>query len=59
MPVALMGDFNVMPTDFDVCKPERWINDTLFRPEVKSAYADLVAQGCTDALRHLHLRERI
>ena len=54
-----MGDFNVMPTDFDVCKPERWINDTLFRPEVKSAYADLVAQGCTDALRHLHLRERI
>lgn len=48
-----------MPTDFDVYKPERWINDTLFRPEVKSAYADLLAQGWTDALRHLHPRERI
>jgi exodeoxyribonuclease-3 len=59
VPVALVGDFNVMPTDLDVYKPERWIDDALFRPEVKAAYADLVAQGWTDAVRHLHPIERI
>ncbi len=59
VPVALIGDFNVMPTDLDVYKPERWIDDALFRPEVKKAYADLVAQGWMDAIRHLHPDERI
>lgn len=59
VPVALVGDFNVMPTDLDVYKPERWIDDALFRPEVKAAYADLVAQGWKDAIRHLHPSERI
>jgi exodeoxyribonuclease-3 len=59
VPAALVGDFNVIPTDLDVYKPERWIDDALFRPEVKAAYADLVAQGWTDAVRHLHPSERI
>lgn len=48
-----------MPTDLDVYKPERWIDDALFRPEVKKAYADLVDQGWTDALRHLHPEDPI
>ena len=59
VPVALVGDFNVMPTDLDVYKPERWCDDALFRPEVRQAYAGLVAQGWTDAVRHLHPEERI
>ncbi len=59
VPVALIGDFNVMPTDLDVYKPERWRDDALFRPEVRKAYARLLAQGWTDALRHLHPDERI
>jgi exodeoxyribonuclease-3 len=58
-PVVLAGDYNVMPTDLDVYKPERWVDDALFRPEVKTAYAELVAQGWTDALRKLHPGERI
>jgi exodeoxyribonuclease-3 len=58
-PVVLAGDFNVMPTDLDVYKPERWVDDALFRPEVRDAYAALVAQGWTDALRALHPGERI
>jgi len=32
--VILAGDYNVMPTDLDVYKPERWEGDALFRPEV-------------------------
>jgi len=58
-PVILAGDYNVMPTDLDVYKPERWVDDALFRPEVREAYARLVAQGWTDALRSLHPGERI
>jgi exodeoxyribonuclease-3 len=44
-PVVLAGDYNVMPTDLDVYKPERWLDDALFRPEVRDAYHCLVAQG--------------
>jgi exodeoxyribonuclease-3 len=56
---VLAGDFNVMPTDLDVYAPERWVDDALFRPEVREAYRRLVAQGWTDALRALHPDERI
>lgn len=59
IPVALVGDFNVMPTELDVYKPERWLDDALFRPEIRQAFHDLVAQGWTDALRKMHPGERI
>jgi exodeoxyribonuclease-3 len=58
-PVVLAGDYNVMPTELDVYKPERWLDDALFRPEVRSAYAELLEQGWTDALRTEHAGERI
>jgi exodeoxyribonuclease-3 len=58
-PVVLAGDYNVMPTDLDVYKPERWVDDALFRPEVRSAFHTLLGQGWTDALRKLHPGERI
>ena len=58
-PVVLVGDYNVMPTELDVYKPERWVNDALFRVEVRDAFRRLAAQGWTDALRTLHPGERI
>ncbi len=58
-PVVLAGDYNVMPTDLYVYAPERWVDDALFRPEVRDAYSRLVEQGWTDALRALHPGERI
>jgi exodeoxyribonuclease III len=58
-PILLAGDYNVMPTDLDVYAPERWVDDALFRPEVREAYRLLVAQGWTDAPRQLHPGERI
>jgi exodeoxyribonuclease-3 len=58
-PVVLTGDYNVMPTDLDVYKPERWAKDALFRPEVREAFKQLVDQGWTDALRKLHPGEKI
>ncbi len=58
-PAVLAGDYNVMPTDLDVYQPERWLDDALFRPEVRDAFARLVALGWTDAVRALHPGERI
>jgi exodeoxyribonuclease-3 len=58
-PVALVGDFNVMPTELDVYKPERWLNDALFRVEVRDAYKKLIEQGWTDAIRKLYPKEKI
>jgi exodeoxyribonuclease-3 len=58
-PVVMAGDFNVMPTEIDVYKPERWVDDALFRPETRAAFQRLVAQGWTDALRTMHPGERI
>ena len=59
VPAMLIGDFNVIPTDFDVYKPERWAKDALFSPEAKAGFAELVAQGWTDAIRQLHPDQRI
>lgn len=58
-PVILAGDFNVMPTELDVYKPERWTDDALFRIEIRDAYKKLVGQGWTDALRKLYPTETI
>jgi exodeoxyribonuclease-3 len=59
LPVILAGDFNVMPTERDVYRPERWIDDALFAPEVRAAFFRLIDQGWTDALRTLHPDETI
>ncbi|USI73229.1 exodeoxyribonuclease III [Sphingomonas morindae] len=59
VPMVLAGDFNVMPGDLDVYRPDRWREDALFAPEIRAAYAALCAQGWTDSVRHLHPEARI
>jgi len=58
-PVALIGDFNVVPTDADIYDPASWRRDALLQPESRQAYADLLAQGWTDSLRQVHGDRRI
>ncbi len=58
-PVVLAGDYNIIPTEADVYKPERWADDALFQPAPRAQYRRLLAQGWTDALRHLHPKETI
>ena len=53
-PVVLAGDYNIIPTEQDVYKPERWVDDALFRVEVREAFKTIMQQGWTDALRKLH-----
>ncbi|MDB6038700.1 MAG: exodeoxyribonuclease Xth [Verrucomicrobiales bacterium] len=59
VPVVLAGDYNVIPTELDAYKPERWVDDALFFPESRAAYRKLVDQGWTDALRKLYPNERV
>jgi exodeoxyribonuclease-3 len=53
-PVVLCGDYNAIPTELDAYKAERWVDDALFRPETRAAWAKLVGQGWLDALRATH-----
>ena len=50
-PVVLAGDLNVVPTDADIYDPRSWRKDALLQPESRAAYARLLGQGWTDALR--------
>ncbi|WP_298932394.1 exodeoxyribonuclease III [uncultured Ramlibacter sp.] len=56
-PVALAGDFNVVPTDFDIYNPKSWRKDALLQPESRACYQELLGQGWTDAIRHLYPEE--
>ena len=52
-PVALAGDFNVVPTERDIYKTKSWDRDALLQPESRESYRRLLAQGWTDAVRAL------
>lgn len=42
------------PRKLTFYKPERWVDDALFRPETRAAYRRLLDQGWTDSIRKLH-----
>ena len=50
-PLALVGDFNVIPEPRDAAHPEDWTKDALFLPETRAKFRELSALGFTDALR--------
>jgi len=58
-PVALAGDYNVVPTDRDIYnfKSTSWRKNALLQPEPRACYQRLLAQGWTDALHALHPAE--
>ena len=56
MPVAVVGDFNVIPEDKDVWSPAAMAADALMQPESRDAYARLLGDGWTDALDTLNPR---
>jgi exodeoxyribonuclease-3 len=58
-PVVLAGDYNVVPTDFDIYNPRSWLNDALLQPETRECYQRLLAQGWTDALRSRFPDQRV
>jgi exodeoxyribonuclease-3 len=53
VPVVLAGDYNVVPTPQDIYQTRSLDNNALIQPESRRAFARLLAQGWTDALRKL------
>jgi exodeoxyribonuclease-3 len=58
-PVVLAGDYNVVPTDFDIYNPKSWRKDALLQPASRERYAKLLEQGWVDSIRSLYPEERI
>jgi exodeoxyribonuclease-3 len=56
VPAAVLGDFNVIPEDDDVYSVRAMANDALMQPESRAAYARLLGDGWTDAVRTLNPR---
>jgi exodeoxyribonuclease-3 len=54
VPVVLAGDYNVVPTDFDIYSVKSFVKNALLQPAPRAAYAKLIEMGWTDALRQLH-----
>lgn len=57
--VLLVGDYNVIPTELDTYKPEKYMTNALFFPESRSAYKKLLKLGWTDAIRNLYPSDRV
>ena len=49
--LALLGDFNIAPTDDDVHDPSKWIGQNLVSPQEREAFKKLVNLGLTDSFR--------
>jgi exodeoxyribonuclease-3 len=56
---VLAGDFNVVPTNFDIYNWWLWRFDAVLQPESRACYERLLAQGWIDATRHLHPKEKV
>jgi len=54
LPVVLAGDYNVVPEPRDLYPTHAYDDNALVMPAPRAAYARLLAQGWTDALRHLN-----
>jgi exodeoxyribonuclease-3 len=49
--LALLGDFNIAPTDSDVHDPAKWIGQNLVSPQERDAFARLIDLGLHDSFR--------
>ena len=57
VPVVLAGDYNVVPTPFDIYPTRSWDDDALVQPASRERFSELIEQGWTDAIRSLHPNE--
>jgi len=59
VPAILIGDFNIIPTEQDVYKPEKYIENALFRIEARKAFKQLIGQGWLDSIRTLFKDQQV
>jgi exodeoxyribonuclease III len=54
VPVALAGDYNVVPTERDIYPTKSWAQDALVQPQSRAAFRRILAAGFIDAIRSRH-----
>jgi exodeoxyribonuclease-3 len=59
LPVVLAGDYNIVPEPRDIYATRSYAANALVQPAPRALYAQLLAQGWTDALRARHPDETI
>ena len=56
--LALLGDFNIAPTDADVHNPDKWLGCNLVSPPERAAFQNLLDLGLVDAFRQFEQPEK-
>jgi exodeoxyribonuclease-3 len=59
LPIVLAGDYNIVPTEFDIYPNHSYAKDALLQPESRASFRRMLEQGWTDVLREKCPTERI
>jgi len=52
--IIISGDFNIIPEEIDVYNHEKYIDDALFKIEIRKFYRELLNYGFKDIFRFMH-----
>ena len=52
--IIISGDFNIIPEEIDVYNHEKYIDDALFKIEIRKFYRELLNYGFKDMFRFIH-----
>ena len=55
--VIIAGDFNIIPDEIDSYSPDKYINDALFKIEIRKKYREIVNLGLVDAFRFFNKKK--
>ena len=55
--IIIAGDFNIIPEDIDSYAPEKYLNDALFRIEIRKKYREVINLGLIDVFRSFNNKE--
>jgi exodeoxyribonuclease-3 len=59
LPVALIGDYNIVPEPRDIYETTSYRDNALVQPQSRALFAELLGQGWTDAIRKVHPDETV
>ena len=59
LPVVLAGDYNIVPEPRDIYQTTSYRDNALVQPASRALFAQLLAQGWTDAIRKKHPSETV
>ncbi len=55
--IILCGDFNIIPEEIDAYEHEKYLNDALFRLEIRKKYRQLINLGMVDVFRFFNKKQ--